>query len=862
MRTIETSFETFGASVLLLGYKKDNLASKIVIDCADALEEYQGATATLSIVDPEGTVYPGDVTIEAGVVTWLVKARDTAYPGHGSARLDLVDNGGTVVASCEGLTMILDTHMSGVAPDAIEDWVDEASDALTEVRALLQDLNEDIEELADAKEAAAASQADAAESKTAASGSATAAAGSANAAAVSAQAAAAAQTAAEEAAENAAEIVEEEFDATADYVYGDYVTHNGALYRATEDITAGSTFNPSQWEKKTVMDTVGTAVLYTHQALSSAQRLQAAENIDALTKGWGQTLTADQKQAVRDKIGLSFIDWNLNYTDAQKQYARRNFNAADIGNAKTPEMYGAKGDGVTDDGNALLSAFSEASAAGVPLVFSYGKTYAIGRFVQMTGHRINVYGNGATIKVLTGTSTLNEVLYISDDNDGQFPATKGKGLIENLTIDCNGLAKCGIHIGMAKGYELQNLDICGFTEKGLLITSGFEIFCHNIRIAGSGVAGSIGLRMNTSDSRFVNIVTKNVAVGIENHGAANNYTHVHAWNTLAAIAPTSIMFDSYADLHASDCYVDTCAIGIYQHSDDAVEVNGLTIINGGSLMSNTPTVFKLTDLAYAARIHSTCMVYLSDDADYNMFEADVSQYAKDYDWLGNNDSSTHGMGYMPNAYAITEEIADLKSAFKAHADTVDALSLFVNYNDIASFTLTPAAIEIGNATASVTLAWTFYATPASLTLNGVSKSVSSSGETVTATDDGSTHQVTYTLATSIGSKTEAFHFYPNLYWGVSSTAGSPTSAFVIGLASKQLSGSKAKTFTVNAGSGQYIYFCSPVRYGQCAFKSGGFEGGFEAAQTVSVTNASGHTENYYVYRSTNPGLGSTTITVS
>ena len=113
---------------------------------------------------------------------------------------------------------------------------------------------------------------------------------------------------------------------------------------------------------------------------------------------------------------------------------------------------------------------------------------------------------------------------------------------------------------------------------------------------------------------------------------------------------------------------------------------------------------------------------------------------------------------------LSGQVSELKSAFtnlKSHADTVDALSLFVNYNDIASFTLTPAAIEIGNATASVTLAWTFYATPASLTLNGVSKSVSSSGETVTATDDDSTHQVTYTLATSIGSKTEAFHFYPN-----------------------------------------------------------------------------------------------------
>lgn len=206
---------------------------------------------------------------------------------------------------------------------------------------------------------------------------------------------------------------------------------------------------------------------------------------------------------------------------------------------------------------------------------------------------------------------------------------------------------------------------------------------------------------------------------------------------------------------------------------------------------------------------------------------------------------------------LSSEVTELNSVF-------DALSQFVNYNDIDTFTLSPASIEIGNASASVALAWTFIATPSSLKLNNVTKDVSSTGETVTATDNETTHQVTYTLSTSIGSKTVTFHFYPNLYWGVSSVANNPTSALVTGLANKQLSGTKAKTFTVNAGTGQYIYFCCPTRspYGACTFKVGGFDGGFEAAQTVSVTNASGYTENYYVYRSTNQSLGQTTVVVS
>lgn len=446
------------------------------------------------------------------------------------------------------------------------------------------------------------------------------------------------------------QMISAEYPSGAPYQYDDWAIYAGKLYRAIQDIPADEPFDSRKWRSVTLTGEVGSAVLYTPQALSSAQGLQAANNIGALTKGWGQTLTADQQQAVRDKIGLPFIDWDTAWTNVQKAQARKNLNAADIGNAKTPEMYGAVGDGATDDGDALLSAFSEASAAGVPLVLSYGKTYAIGRYVQMVGHRINVYGNGATIKVLSGTPTLNEALYISDADDGQFPDTNGKGLIENLTIDCNGAARCAIHIGIAKGYELQNLDICGFTERGLWISGGFEVFCENLRIAGDSSASTVGLYADVSDSRFVNIVTKNVGVGVSNRGSANFYTHVHAWNTSAQIIPTSVMFDNYANLNASDCYCDTCAICVRQNADAPVMASNLLVLRGENYMSSiTPTVFSVSIAAYAARIKAFGMIYLNPSQPCNLFSEDVSQYAASFPWAEMNDSSVQQMGNFPTA---------------------------------------------------------------------------------------------------------------------------------------------------------------------------------------------------------------------
>ena len=99
----------------------------------------------------------------------------------------------------------------------------------------------------------------------------------------------------------------------------------------------------------------------------------------------------------------------------------------------------------------------------------------------------------------------------------------------------------------------------------------------------------------------------------------------------------------------------------------------------------------------------------------------------------------------------------------------------------------------------------------------------------------------------------------NRFWGVTSKTSGFTEADVEGLAGSELSNSKDKTFSNTAGAGEYILWASRKALGTVSFSVDGFSGGFQAPETVSITNASGYTEDFYVYRSTNLNLGTITV---
>lgn len=226
---------------------------------------------------------------------------------------------------------------------------------------------------------------------------------------------------------------------------------------------------------------------------------------------------------------------------------------------------------------------------------------------------------------------------------------------------------------------------------------------------------------------------------------------------------------------------------------------------------------------------------------------------------------------------IREEIGDLEVGggsgtakdtsygnygFENVADALD--SLLYEPIVISSFNNNVGTKELGVIVSSVAFTWNTNKTPVSITLDG--SSIEPSLKTTTLTDLNVTSNKSWTLrvvdekGTAV-TKSTSVSFLNGVYYGIGSVSASDVdSVFILGL-TKSLQGGKAKDFSANPGSGQYIYYALPTRYGIPSFYVGGFEGGFDKFTTLNFTNASGYQENYTVYRSTNANLGSTAVSV-
>ena len=213
-----------------------------------------------------------------------------------------------------------------------------------------------------------------------------------------------------------------------------------------------------------------------------------------------------------------------------------------------------------------------------------------------------------------------------------------------------------------------------------------------------------------------------------------------------------------------------------------------------------------------------------------------------------------GSGTDANLAAI---VSNHESRIKALENTIsDAL-----YKEIAitSFTNNKATVEIGSVVTAVTFSWTLNKTPEVISLNNISQTASASGGT-TLSGLNLTSNTTYTLQAldekgTMATATTSINFFNGIYHGVGATFDN--FAFT-----KTLSDTKGRTFTVTAGEGQYIWYAVPSRLGTCSFNVGGFDGGFSLVDITSVTNSSGYSEEYYIYRSDNANLGDTTVKVS
>jgi hypothetical protein len=95
-----------------------------------------------------------------------------------------------------------------------------------------------------------------------------------------------------------------------------------------------------------------------------------------------------------------------------------------------------------------------------------------------------------------------------------------------------------------------------------------------------------------------------------------------------------------------------------------------------------------------------------------------------------------------------------------------------------------------------------------------------------------------------------------VYYGVSAIPESYDSAFILGLGHSTPSDTHLASISTRPLAGEYIYYCAPTSFGDCAFIYNNFVGGFSLIkEAFSFTDANGKTEAYNIYKSNQANLG-------
>lgn len=185
--------------------------------------------------------------------------------------------------------------------------------------------------------------------------------------------------------------------------------------------------------------------------------------------------------------------------------------------------------------------------------------------------------------------------------------------------------------------------------------------------------------------------------------------------------------------------------------------------------------------------------------------------------------------------------------------------------EIRSFSNNIGVAEIGHVLNEVTLTWELNKDPETVTLNGQTVS-SKTARSAVFKNLTLTENKTFTLMVtddrgSSAQKSTTITFYNGVYYGASAVPTNLDSSFIRTL-TKSLQSGRTKTFSVNSGADQYIWYALPARYGTPVFNVGGFDGGFTKITSLDFMNLSGYTEKYDIYRSDYSNIGKKTIKVT
>jgi len=185
------------------------------------------------------------------------------------------------------------------------------------------------------------------------------------------------------------------------------------------------------------------------------------------------------------------------------------------------KSWGAKGDGVTDDTDAIIKAMTwlgvdnsslRPSAEYPATIYFPEGAYKVSRPLPLATYCTEMIGNNATIKVGPDFAGGLGVIESASSSENIYKTVRG------LTIDMTGYKSSnglsGIHWSASKGCSIRNVQIiCGLAiqnNQGILIDKSGGGFLSDISIAG----GVVGLNVGGQQMTCRNISVKDATTGI------------------------------------------------------------------------------------------------------------------------------------------------------------------------------------------------------------------------------------------------------------------------------------------------------------------------------------------------------------
>lgn len=297
----------------------------------------------------------------------------------------------------------------------------------------------------------------------------------------------------------------------------------------------------------------------------------------------------------------------------------------------------------------------------------------------------------------------------------------------------------------------------------------------------------------------------------------------------------------------------------YNNGPPSAATVTMTTNGGGGVWGTNPLVM---DSPYDSKATTENTAYPTSKDTYITFTLNTTPsdsdtetvYFRNYIWWGHDDTAS----------SLTEADIEALASNVISNDTTRSMSITSVGTDYIVFAhpASYASIKVGSD----------YETDGhtGFTYNGIAVAMTLDSSTLSITNSaGFTENYKvyvsdlaslgdHTLVSSSGNAT-----IDPLYYGKTTTTSGFSEADVEGLANSEVTNDNTQVWdSVTTGASEYMLFAFPKRLGTVTFWVGGFEGGFGAPETVSVTNVNGYTEDYYVWRSENANLGATVVTTT